>query len=359
MSTLCIDGEGSLWACGRNTEGQLGLGNNLDEVRNLCKVPIDNKFLSVFTSGTHTVALDCSGDLWSCGLNKQGQLGVGDNLDRNVFTKIDLDEKINCVSGWYGRTVALDVNGDIWFSGIAYEISGYKINVFTKFEFPVKFKSVKCGFFFDVLLDNNGNLWSWGCNLHAKWIPNQIQTKPIQLNSSINFVKLACGEEYLVGLDKQGHLWSMGNNQCGQLGHGDYENRKTLTQIESPQLFVDLACGMEHSIFLDVDGNIWSCGSNGLGKIGIKMQKNHDNHFNTLNKLSYPKHKFVNITCGDNFTMALNENGYIEACGANYNSQLGCGSFSTYKDQLKSTYFKASVLMNCDKITSQRIKSAS
>ena len=36
----------------------------------------------------HSLILKNDGTLWSCGANNVGQLGLGDNIDRNTFTEI-------------------------------------------------------------------------------------------------------------------------------------------------------------------------------------------------------------------------------------------------------------------------------
>ena len=36
----------------------------------------------------HSLILKNDGTLWGCGQNSYGQLGLGDNTDRNTFTQI-------------------------------------------------------------------------------------------------------------------------------------------------------------------------------------------------------------------------------------------------------------------------------
>ena len=79
-----------LYIFGKNTFGQLGLGNN-----NYIYYPIINqislteKVIKVSLGGDHTLILTEESALYTWGLNVFGQLGLGDFLARNTPTKID------------------------------------------------------------------------------------------------------------------------------------------------------------------------------------------------------------------------------------------------------------------------------
>ncbi|MGX4236244.1 hypothetical protein ACWJV2_19540, partial [Clostridioides difficile] len=68
-----------------NSSGQLGLGDTVN--RNVfTKVDIDN-VKDVICGGNQTFVIKNDGGIWSCGSNSSGQLGLGDTVNRNVFTK--------------------------------------------------------------------------------------------------------------------------------------------------------------------------------------------------------------------------------------------------------------------------------
>ena len=75
---LAILSDGSVWAWGDNDEGQLGDGTTTTAtlpVRVL--VPRGVTFTAVAAGGTHSLALDSNGDVWAWGDNKFGELGDG------------------------------------------------------------------------------------------------------------------------------------------------------------------------------------------------------------------------------------------------------------------------------------------
>jgi alpha-tubulin suppressor-like RCC1 family protein len=77
-----------LYACGSNEYGQLGLGDTHDHDI-FTKVDIPN--VSTVTSGEyHTMIITKDNELYSCGCNDVGQLGLGDRKHRNIFTKVNI-----------------------------------------------------------------------------------------------------------------------------------------------------------------------------------------------------------------------------------------------------------------------------
>ncbi|MDA8297217.1 MAG: hypothetical protein M0004_11645 [Actinomycetota bacterium] len=76
--TLAILANGSVWAWGDNTWGQLGNGEYVDADRPVeVQVPHGVKFTDVATGGYASYAISRTGTLWSWGSNRFGQLGDG------------------------------------------------------------------------------------------------------------------------------------------------------------------------------------------------------------------------------------------------------------------------------------------
>lgn len=115
--TFAIKEDGTLWSCGSNSNGQLGLGNTTqintftqignDKYKyvscgghhtfvikedmtlwryktNVTQIGTD-KYKQVNCGYYHTFAIKQDNTLWSCGSNDNGQLGLNDTANRNVF----------------------------------------------------------------------------------------------------------------------------------------------------------------------------------------------------------------------------------------------------------------------------------
>jgi alpha-tubulin suppressor-like RCC1 family protein len=87
--------EKGLYVCGSSPNGALGFGDTL-ELNKFTRIPLDvdiGTILTVATSGEYTLLLTDKG-LFACGLNNKGQLGLGDNQNRRIFTRVPLPEDI-------------------------------------------------------------------------------------------------------------------------------------------------------------------------------------------------------------------------------------------------------------------------
>jgi alpha-tubulin suppressor-like RCC1 family protein len=85
--SLGIKTNGTLWAWGDNSAGQLGLGDT--EARlTPSQIGIDSDWTKITGGISHTLSLKTNSTLWAWGLNDTGQLGLNDTINRNVPTLI-------------------------------------------------------------------------------------------------------------------------------------------------------------------------------------------------------------------------------------------------------------------------------
>ena len=97
--SLFLDHLGNVWSCGNNDYGQLGLGDwnprtKAEKINNL--PPIS----SISGGCKFSLFLDENGSVWGCGYNAIGQLGLGDNNNRNQAEQItNLPKIISLFSG--------------------------------------------------------------------------------------------------------------------------------------------------------------------------------------------------------------------------------------------------------------------
>ena len=52
------------------------------------KIQSDVTFKGISSNNYHTMGLDTGGNIWSTGCNEHGELGLNDNIDCYVLTKI-------------------------------------------------------------------------------------------------------------------------------------------------------------------------------------------------------------------------------------------------------------------------------
>lgn len=89
--------------------------------------------------------------------------------------------------------------------------------------------------------------------------------------SSIRITKVAAGYGFSLLVTDQGQLWSMGINEKFQLGLGHRFNQDKPQLVKSIAAYtriVDVACGQQHSMAIDEDKKLWSWGLGVFGQLG-------------------------------------------------------------------------------------------
>ena len=118
--SMFVDEEGNVWVCGGNQKGQLGMGHIFQ-----INTPQKNNNLSgiVAVAGGnchYSMFLDNEGNIYTCGSNQHGQLGLGDTVDRLTPQKADNIPPIASLSScntadYYLQIV--DKEGGVWSCG--------------------------------------------------------------------------------------------------------------------------------------------------------------------------------------------------------------------------------------------------
>ncbi len=80
---------GKLLTAGRNRYGQLGLGNTENKNTFTQVTDITGTIKNVYLGALHSIIVMENGKLLAAGRNDAGQLGYGDNTDKNAFIEID------------------------------------------------------------------------------------------------------------------------------------------------------------------------------------------------------------------------------------------------------------------------------
>jgi len=126
MALSACGTKNKLFVCGENSEGELGLGhNNSVSVFTNVPHPAGSQFgWKDICPGAHSFAIDEFNEIYACGRNDYGQLGLGDSgagTSRNVFTKVPgfttgAREASFACTGLY-HSLIRDTNGNLWSCG--------------------------------------------------------------------------------------------------------------------------------------------------------------------------------------------------------------------------------------------------
>ena len=278
--TLILKNNGTLWSCGANGYGQLGLGDSNNKYTFTEVTTNTDDIKSVYCGSYHTLILKNDGTLWGCGNNDYGQLGLGDTTNRYTFTQVttntDNIKEVYCGSSY---TLILKNDGTLWGCGYNYDGElglGDTTNrtAFTQITTNTNdIKSVYCGANHAFILENDGTLWGTGYNVYGQLglgdTTNRTTFTVITTNTN-DIKSVCCGFYHTFILENDGTLWSCGRNDYGQLGLGDTSSRNTFTEITTNTDDIkEIYCYNYQAFILKNDGTLWSTGYNNDGRLGL------------------------------------------------------------------------------------------
>ena len=97
--SLLLKNDNTLWGCGSNDRGQLGLGDTTNRTTFTQITTNTDDIKSVYCGESYVLILKNDNTLWGCGNNSGGQLGLEDTSNRYTFTEITINtDDIRCLA---------------------------------------------------------------------------------------------------------------------------------------------------------------------------------------------------------------------------------------------------------------------
>jgi alpha-tubulin suppressor-like RCC1 family protein len=284
---------------------------------------------AIAVGGYYTFARTTDGRLWAWGLNAAGQLGIGDNDNRDFPTLIENDDQgifadINLITTGLIHALACKTNGTIWSWGQNdYGQLGLGDTISANFPFQISTDSdwveITVGSAHTLALKTNGTLWAWGLNGWGqlglgdgvdRYTPSQIGTDS---DWSIAFT---AGSAHTLALKTNGTLWAWGGNESGQLGDGTGMFRITPEQISIESDWSYVVAGQDHTLAIKTDGTLWGWGANGNDQLGRSGNNEIPGYVGTESDWS-------SVAAGESHSLGIKTNGTSWSWGNNAYGQLG------------------------------------
>jgi alpha-tubulin suppressor-like RCC1 family protein len=276
--TLALKTDGTLWAWGYNYFGQLGDGTVYNSKNSPVQVGTATNWQSVVAGAYQTLALKTDGTLWAWGFNTYGQLGDGTAVNKSSPVQIGTTTNWQSVAAGYGHTVAIKNDGTLWAWGwnpygqlgdgtTGSESSPEQIGTTTNW------LSVTAGYYHTVALKNDGTLWAWGDNSSGQLGDGSQVNKssPVQIGTATNWLFVEAGFAHTMAIKRDGTLWAWGYNSYGQLGDGTTgvpNSKYSPVQIGTATNWQSVVAGYSHTAALKNDGTLWTWGRNNYGQLG-------------------------------------------------------------------------------------------
>jgi alpha-tubulin suppressor-like RCC1 family protein len=289
--------DGALWAWGANNLNQLGFVGANAVIPTL--IAVGAPVRDVATGREHGVAIDTSGAFWGWGLNQQGELGIGTTAPSTI-------------------------------PALGYGPSGLV---------PTGIMAADGEYSFIEMSDGT----SWGVGINAPpfspstsgGIRGGASPTLVPAHVGINVQQVAGGLSHSLVLDSAGAVWGYGNNQFGQLGDGTTTSTFSipiipvatdLSMLPAGVTITKVAVGTNNSVALASDNTVWTWGRNGQGQLGNGAQATTAQSI-PIQVLDAPGTGFLSniddISAGADHVVALDSNGIAWTWGLGTSGQLG------------------------------------
>ena len=278
-----IKKDGTLWVWGSNSSSNAIFGNNNQTVLNKLipeQVGTDTNWKSIATNGYFAVGIKSNGTLWNWGKNNNGELGDGTSVTKVVPTQLGIDTNWSSITLNYSTTIALKQNGTLWGWGYNGESRFFLNANYVSSNVPIQinsntdWKMVDLGADHVLAIKQDGSLWAWGLNYVGQLgdgsSTSSTQVIPVRIGTENNWIKISANAYTSFALKSNGSLWSWGSSSYGRNTH--LVDNLTPTQIGNGLNWVDIFAGTNSSLGVKSDKSVWVWGSNQSGLLGLNQE---------------------------------------------------------------------------------------
>jgi len=312
--SLALKRDGTVWAWGLNNHGQLGNNSTTSsptpvQVNNLTNVTA----IAASRGGTHNLALQADGTAWAWGGNTYGQLGDGSITQRLIPVQM----RAKGIAGVILSDYALTLTAGTSITLTATVIPSFAMNrnvIWSSSDANV------------ATVDENGVVTAitHGTAIITVTTVEGDFSADCMVTVVIAplITSIAAGYAHSLVIDETGMVWSAGRNDFGQLGNQSQEYSSLLMPVSYLSNVVSVAAGNTHSLALTVDGEVWAWGSNTFGELGIGLNA-IGSYITTPQPVTRIPGRVISIAAGAHHSLALTADGRIWAWGSSEHGQVG------------------------------------
>ncbi len=229
--TMAVKTDGTLWTWGLNSSGQLGL-RDVATRSSPAKVGAATDWSPntrhLAPGATHTLAIKTDGTLWAWGLNTSGQLGLRDVATRSSPAKVGAGTTWSTVATGLAFSAASTSTNTLWTWGMN-ESGQLGLRDVAHRSSPAQVGAgiwsstqLALGDRFVLAMQTGNSIWSWGHNSTGQLGLNDValRSSPIQIGADTNWSAIVAGVTNSWARKSDGTIWAWGDNSAGQLATG-------------------------------------------------------------------------------------------------------------------------------------------
>ena len=227
--SVLLNSDGTVWTWGSNSYGELGYVGTGSINLEPRQVPGLSGMTAVAAGTSHNLVLKSDGTVWAWGSNSNGQLG---NAGPNSTTPVQVSglSGVTAIAAGGDQSLALKSDGTVWYWG--YDPTAYqnKRTTPTQMASLTGVNSLAAGSYHALVVKSDGTVWAWGSNTVGQLGNGTTinSSLPVQVTGLTGATAVAGGYSHSVAVKSDGTVWAWGSNNYGQLGNG------TTTDSASP-----------------------------------------------------------------------------------------------------------------------------
>jgi alpha-tubulin suppressor-like RCC1 family protein len=343
--TTAIKTDGTLWAWGINSNGQLGDNTTISRCTPVTTFAGGTNWKSVFSGYRHITAIKTDGTLWVWGQNYYTQLGFSYINNRvtpvttfaggtnwAVIAKGDSVQSFDYSTLETG--IATKTDGTLWVwgrTGVLPQTS-QNLTPVTTFAGGTDWKSVSSSGVSVAAIKTDGTLWTWSdSTFRGQQGNNQIQymsTPVTTFAGGTNWKQISCSTSHIAAIKTDGTLWIWGQNNSNNIGANNVVVNSWCTPITTfagGTNWKQVSCGSVVTAAIKTDGTLWTWGNNSSGQLG----RNEPVNPRTPSTTFAGGTNWSQVSCGDAGMAAIKTDGTLWTWGNNSYGGIGDNTTTT------------------------------
>jgi alpha-tubulin suppressor-like RCC1 family protein len=231
-TSMALKRDGTVWAWGANTEGQLGKGIPCCTSSVPVQVAGIDDVIAI-AAASHMLAVKQDGTMWAWGKNSNGELGLGTTEQSDVPRQVTGLSGVKSVAAGGasegGHSFAVQVDGSVmaWGSGQLGD-GPWKTGQLTPIKVPglTSVDEISTSYWHSLARRTDGSVWGWGTPWHwglgSELGSGARSTTPVPIITPGPVLRVSTADLRSGLMGSDGLLYMGGANALGQLGDGTF-----------------------------------------------------------------------------------------------------------------------------------------